>query len=162
MIVKVFRKSKNEILKLTFCLSSIWLYQRHHWSPNQKYLKRKDYGKIPHRHYTLHRELFNLQDPEKHVDHINHDTYDNRLENLRIGTKADNARNSRKRKDSTSPYKGVQVRGKNKDIFRAYIYINKKRVLLGNYKTAEEAALAYDNKAKTIHKEYACLNFPKY
>lgn len=162
MVIKAFKISKGKTLKLTFCISTIWLYQRHNWGPNQKYLRRKDYSKVPHRHYMFHREIFNLQDPDKHVDHINHDTYDNRLENLRIGTRTENIRNSRKRKNSNSPFKGVQVRGKIKKSYRAYIYINKKRVILGVYHTAEEAALAYDKKAKLVHKEYACLNFPEY
>lgn len=92
------------------------------------------------------------------VDHINHDTLDNRRINLRVCTQQENMYNSRPRKDSTSKYKGVyfdKIRGR---IFSS-IYHNGSSNFLGYYETEEEAALAYDEKAKEIFGEFANLNF---
>src|SRR5512146_1126738 len=54
----------------------------------------------------LHR--FILDAPRgMYVDHINHDTLDNRRCNLRLCTKQQNQCNQSHHKDSKSPYKGV-------------------------------------------------------
>jgi hypothetical protein len=47
--------------------------------------------------------------PEKNqeVDHINHDVLDNRMENLRVGTKSLNQRNMLKHKGASSKFQGV-------------------------------------------------------
>ena len=63
------------------------------------------------------------------VDHINHDTFDNRKANLRICTQKENAHN--KREGS-----GVH-RHRNK--WKAIISINGKKTYLGVYETYEEA-----------------------
>lgn len=89
------------------------------------------------------------------VDHINHNGLDNRRANLRLVTKAQNAANSRNRRDSRSGLKGVSWRphaGK----WAAKI----KHQHLGYFTSAEEAALAYDAAALTEFGEFACLNFP--
>jgi hypothetical protein len=44
------------------------------------------------------------------VDHINHDLFDNRIENLRVVTKSFNQRNRVHRKGGKSKYKGVQCK----------------------------------------------------
>lgn len=48
----------------------------------------------------------------------------------------------KKRRNSSSIYFGVSKKG---NIWRTYIYINKKQVYLGNYKTEIDAAIAYNN-----------------
>ena len=98
------------------------------------------------------------------VDHINHNGLDNRRENLRICTYSENAQNKRKRVDSASGYKGVYQRPekyKYRKRFRAYIRPKGQQIQLGSYLTAEEAARAYDKKAKELFGDYAELNFPK-
>jgi hypothetical protein len=91
-----------------------------------------------------------------HTDHINHDTLDNRSENLRICTHSQNQMNKGKRSDNTSGYKGVRKCGNS---WQAQISTNKNNYYLGSYSTPEEAARAYDEAAKRLCGEFAALNF---
>ena len=96
------------------------------------------------------------------VDHINHNTLDNRKCNLRICSKRENAINRKKSKDTASRFKGVTVEGgkKNKKVFmRARIRVNDKLIHLGCFKTQELAAMAYDEAAKKYFGEFAHTNF---
>ena len=71
------------------------------------------------------------------VDHINHDTFDNRLQNLRIVTPSDNCKNKNKLKDSKNIYVGVEKHKSGN--YKAYICVNKQRIYLGVFQTIEEA-----------------------
>ncbi len=94
------------------------------------------------------------------VDHINHNTLDNRRKNLRLCTWAQNNQNRRpsKRKNKLSKYKGVSFDKKRK-VYRVLIWHNKKQYFLGTFKDEKEAAKAYDKKAKELFGEFAYLNF---
>lgn len=90
------------------------------------------------------------------VDHINHDTLDNRRDNLRICTASQNSQNARQRRTSNSPFKGIrETRGR----WQARISINGTRLHLGYFNTAIEAAAAYDRAARELFTEFACVNF---
>ena len=97
------------------------------------------------------------------IDHINHNSLDNRKENLRICTRSQNCANKKVRRDSRSGYKGVCVRKGGKR-FLAYIgdpntpATQKRQIKLGTYGTAEEAALAYKKAALEMYGEFAFLN----
>lgn len=91
------------------------------------------------------------------VDHKNVDKLDNRFQNLRVCTQAENVRNQRL-KSSKTGFKGVRVDLRN-NTFRAVITYNYKRINLGGYKTPQEAALAYDKKAVELFGQFANLNF---
>jgi hypothetical protein len=65
-------------------------------------------------------------------------------ENCRWTTSTIQNRNQRIRKDNTSGYKGVFFRKDNNN-FRVIITVNKKRINLGAFPTAEEGAIAYNN-----------------
>jgi len=43
--------------------------------------------------------------------------------------------------------------------YRAQITLNNKRINLGTYATAKEAAIARDKAARELHGEFAILNF---
>lgn len=95
--------------------------------------------------------------PPRFIDHIDGDRSNNKLCNLRSVTQAQNTYNQRKSKaETTSRYKGVSAVGKK---WRANIDFDHKRIHIGYYPTEEEAARAYDTKAKELHGEHACLNF---
>jgi hypothetical protein len=93
------------------------------------------------------------------VDHINHDTLDNRRENLRIANIKTNGQNRLIGYNNTSGYKGVHfVKRLNK--WQSRIQVNNRRIHLGYFETPEMAAKAYDKAAIEHHGEFANLNFP--
>jgi len=91
------------------------------------------------------------------IDHINHNGLDNRNANLRLATFAQNARNSRRRRNR-SGYKGVCFT-KDKGKYRAVIWHDNKRIHLGYFDSSISAALEYDRAAKKYHGDFAVLNF---
>lgn len=105
----------------------------------------------------LHRFLMNPNDGDI-VDHINLDRSDNRRSNLRIVTKHQNKMNQGP--TSGRRYKGIYFHGQNQN-WVARITHNYKNIHIGCFNTAEEAALAYDEKAKELFGDYAWLNFAK-
>lgn len=91
------------------------------------------------------------------VDHINGNGLDNRRENLRISTQAQNLWNAKKHKDSSSIYKGVSKR-RNDTNWSARIMKNGKAQHIGMFTTETEAASAYNRVAKELFGEFAILN----
>lgn len=88
------------------------------------------------------------------VDHINHDGLDNRRENLRVCTQEENNRNKRSL-SSKSGLKGVvPVSRPGTKPWRAFIQGR----LIGYFLTKQEAAKAYNKKAKKLFGEFAHLN----
>ena len=97
--------------------------------------------------------------PSHEIDHINGDPWDNRIINLRLATREENARNRKTHRNSVTGYKGV-FENKRDGGYRAYIRVQGKSKFLGNFDSAEMAALVYDSAAKKYYKEFARLNFP--
>lgn len=92
--------------------------------------------------------------PTIFIDHINCDRSDNRWVNLREANRHQNQANSRNRRNNTSGFKGVSF-DKNLQRFRAYIWINSKKLHLGTFETAQEAHDAYLDEAKRHHGPFA-------
>lgn len=91
------------------------------------------------------------------VDHANGNKMDNRRENLRICTHAENMRNRKTHTNNKLGVKGVYYLPKKK-LFRADIRANGRRYTLGKFKTIEQAKAAYDSAAVALHGEFARLN----
>ena len=110
------------------------------------------YCKSDKERIKLHRFIMDCP-AGKCVDHINGNTLDNRRENLRICTQAENNFNLPKPKTNTSGYKGVYW---NKAVrkWQALIQVNKKKIRLGSFETPEQAHKAYCEAAKKYHGDY--------
>jgi hypothetical protein len=91
----------------------------------------------------------------KEIDHINRDTTDNRLSNLRAATQLQNSANKSSR--GFSKYRGVYYHRKNKKWCACGVKYQVKHYL-GTFNTEEEAAVAYNTWAKEFHGEFANLN----
>jgi hypothetical protein len=122
----------------------------------QAYIKTSFRVNGKQRYISIHRMIMNPK-IDQEVDHINGNGLDNRRENLRVCTTAENVRNSSKRKDSTHQYKGT-VFVKNRNRWRSRIQVNGKRYWSGYFKTEIEAAKRFDEMAKKYHGEYVKLN----
>jgi len=112
------------------------------------------------KHLSMHRLILGITAAELEGDHINGDTLNNTRRNLRPASGPQNQANCKVRTDNTSGYRGVcwHVRfGK----WHAKISVNGKRIHLGYFATAQEAALARDAAARERFGEFARLNFPK-
>ena len=76
------------------------------------------------------------------IDHIDGNPSNNRLENLRPCSHAENGRNHGKHRNNTTGYPGVTFR-KDRGKYQARIHINGKNKYLGLFKSPEEAFTAY-------------------
>lgn len=88
--------------------------------------------------------------PVDQLDHINGARADNRIENLRESTQAENMQNRASSINSTSQYIGVSWHTRRKR-WRADIKVNGKQKTLGYYDTGEEAAAAYAKAKAELH-----------
>lgn len=129
------------------------------YAKSMKYISQR-----PKRKYIityLHRFIMNAPKGKK-VDHINHDPLDNRKQNLRLCKHSENLQNQKKRKGKhASKYKGVVLMKTYnlKKPWMARITKEFKPYHLGYFATQEEAARAYDIKAKELFGEFALFNF---
>lgn len=109
----------------------------------------------------LHRYILNAP-ASVLVDHINGNTIDNRRSNLRFATDGENSWNS-KPKPSKSMYKGVYfLKNRKSKKWLSSIYRDGIAHRIGTFECEEEAARAYDKKAKELFGEFAYLNFPEF
>ena len=101
----------------------------------------------------FHRLILKAKGYNEKVDHINHNTLDNRKSNLRICTNQQNSFNHKVHSNSSTGYSGITyIKERNK--YRARIFINKKGIHLGYFENLEDAIQARRNAEKIYFKEY--------
>lgn len=141
-----------------------------YWSDSKKgngYARAYNKG-FGNKNIYLHRFIL-LAGKKEQVDHVNHNTLDNRKKNLRIVTRSQNNMNKSKTGNKFG-YKGVsfynhdryyKTKIKKKSSAKPYvarIKINGKKISLGYFFTPIEAAQAYNEAAIKYFGEYAYLN----
>ena len=94
--------------------------------------------------------------PQQCIDHINGDKADNRLENLRSATVAENTRNAGKPATNSSGYKGVYFE-KGRGKWRAKISVMNRDIHIGYFGSCEDAVAAYQEKSVLLHGAFARL-----
>jgi hypothetical protein len=104
--------------------------------------------------YQLHRLIFlyHMGYLPTYIDHIDGDISNNRIENLRECTVAQNNRNARVKKTNKLGVKGV--RQLTSGTYEARIWKDGKRINIGYFPTLAEAKKAYDTCAKETFGEF--------
>jgi hypothetical protein len=127
--------------------------------PNKKggwYAARRDSSTGRNRTIFMHDVL--LPNASR-VDHISGDTLDNRLDNLRPATAAQNAHNRKTPSTNKSGYKGVSWYEPTQK-WLTKICFRSEQFHLGLFTDPIEGARCYDRKAIELFGEYARTNFP--
>lgn len=89
--------------------------------------------------------------PDLHIDHIDGNTLNNRLSNLRAATNTMNMENQTKPlKNNKSGYLGVSYRN-DRNKYRAQIWVGPKRIHIGDFGDAKSAHEAYLNVKRELH-----------
>lgn len=107
-------------------------------------------------HERMHRLIMRPPDGID-VDHIKGNRLDNRKCNLRLATRQQNLRNSKKRAGCSSRFKGVCWHNQNNN-WRVRIKVDGKEKALGCYSDEIEAAKAYNEAAIKYFGAFANLN----
>lgn len=148
------------------CVLDHVLEHNPHWHLNNRgkaiqtrsYLLPRRNGEL--QHISLCRVVANNFDTTFDVDHINLDSFDNRLENLRVCSLEENAQNRLKRKTPTASRFVGAWWSKQHNKWRAGISIEGKLKHIGLFLTELEAALARDAYARKHYGEFGRYNFP--
>lgn len=121
-----------------------------YWDGYNFYVVRTDRTTGKKINISMHHSVVGKPPKGMHVDHINGNGLDNRKENLRIVTIAQNQWNTKTRKDNVSGQKGVSFVKKEKK-WIVHIQANKKRQYLGYFSDKIEAIKAYKKAEEILH-----------
>jgi hypothetical protein len=94
------------------------------------------------------------------VDHIDGDKLNNTRANLRVCTRAQNARNLARKPGKRFKGTTLEKAKWRQKRWKAVVMVEGRNISLGYYMTEEEAARAYDAAAIKHFGEFARLNFP--
>lgn len=112
--------------------------------------------------YTLYLHQFLLGYDGKQkvdIDHINHDTLDNRKENLRLSHRINNSKNRNgKNINNKSGYRNVACISNSKYPYYVQISIDGKNTCLGKFYDVDEAGAFAEEMRRKYYKDYAGEN----
>jgi hypothetical protein len=136
------------------------LISKYHW--NISYVRGNWYvvSHVKGKQIKMHRLVMNETDPLVKIDHKNHCGLDNRKDNLRRASNAENTRNVGPTKNNKTGYKGVYLYKSNSPNMKYCVRIrnNGEKVFGGYFRTTIEAAEKYNELALRYHGEFAYLN----
>jgi hypothetical protein len=143
--------AKNMVENLRKHSNGYAFYQKNHPQKDGSYVNETLYlHKIMAEHFLGEPE----SEEHRYVMFRNGNKLDCRLENLSWATRSEITRNTRKH-HSKSGFRGVYREG---DRFRATLYNRTERIDIGFFDTAEEAAIAYNQKSIEIFGRTRSLN----
>jgi hypothetical protein len=87
------------------------------------------------------------------IDHKNHNTIDNRIDNLRLATQSEQNYNTKLRVNNTSGVRGVSF-DKRRDKWVAYIHVDSKRIHLGYFDCFNDAEVVVNTARAKLHKDF--------
>lgn len=87
--------------------------------------------------------------PTPEIDHINGQRSDNRIENLRVATRYQNARNTKHHRSNKTGARGV-IFIRATGLYRASIGVDGRVIQIGHFKTLDAASSAY-REAQALH-----------
>lgn len=144
---------KYGIVDFLFSPCDVDIISKYNWCVvkhgNHTYARTSDGSNL-----ILHRVLLD-PGPEFVVDHRDGNTLDNRRENIRVCTHAENAINRTRSKFSN--LRGIAYRKDSKK-WRAYVGLDKKRINIGTFSSLKEAIIAYNEAALYYYGEFAVLH----
>ena len=148
--------------KFYFDLEDYDLISKYHWTilnvRDEKYAVTKRFYNGKYNAILMHRLIMGVMDnKDVEVDHIKHNTLDNRKSQLRIGTKWDNNLNHDLLKTNTSGYTGVRWDKKNNKWYATISY-NRQPIWLGYYTNIDDAIEARKKAEDKYFKEWSYNN----
>ena len=146
---KVWLKSSRN--KQLYCTCNVFLKKNPLYSQCKYHSEPYPYD---YNHRILY-EVFHNKTIAKglQVDHVNKNSRDNRLTNLRLLSKNQNMQNRRSKKNAKSKYKGVTFNKESqRKPWKARINYNKRQKYLGSFETELQAFGAYKKEAIKLNK----------
>lgn len=141
IVIEFTRPRLKDTYTLLFDDTSYNLYNKYKWrliACNKKMYLARHSGK---KTVLFHRELLGLDEfSDKVVDHMDSNTLNNQIENLRVCSISENNRN----KVNTKHTKGYYLNSRGK--WQAQIRLDGKKTYLGSFSTEEQAAKVYKQK----------------
>lgn len=149
--------------KFYFDIEDYDMVNRFAWFSYNGYVTTNNYNLLEGypRLLKLHRLVMKENDPKKIIDHINHNTLDNRKINLRIVTSQQNSMNHKIFRNNSSGITGVRYSSLNNK-WLARITYNYKDILLGEFDDFEDAVIARKNAEIKYYKEFSYENSMKF
>ena len=99
---------------------------------------------------VIYTKTYNKDPKNLTIDHIDGDTLNNNINNLRAATRQQQQLNRKRPCNNTSGAKGV-YKAKNRTKWEAKLCVNSKCIYLGTFECKVEAALAYNKAVLTHH-----------
>lgn len=149
----------NELLLMDISDRSLW--ESRFWSKKKNPRGQGENIYFQSNGKLFHRELLGIKE-RLDVDHKDGNGLNCCKRNLRLATKTQTSRNSKKTSlVTTSKFKGVTFNKVSNNWKVTIGHVRRKSLHLGYFENELEAAKAYDEAARLYHKEFACVNFPK-